>query len=234
MHSERVSQLSLEASLRFHSQEVHMSSLRDHVSRLENVPACLAASRVTDSPDSDPTAIYVALRQKLRESEQREQQLAQRADHLHAELVDCQDQAEYAADQANYNIAGADREHQAALATLTKDVDDLMTETQEQTQAVLDTVNAQLRHETLCYHDECSAARALRSEVVLLTANQTRPASPASNQFRSPFGSPPKSLAASVGLNTLGVIPPLPTHVSQGRIHRRGGLQDFGCQVQND
>ena len=101
------------------------------------------------------------MRQKLRESEQREQLLAQKADHLHAELVDCQDQAEYAADQANYDMASADQEHKATLATLTKDVDDLMTETQEQTQAVLTTVNAQLRYETQCYQVECSAARAL-------------------------------------------------------------------------
>ena len=106
MHAERVAQLSLEASMRFQSQEVDRCSLRDHVSRLENELACLAASRVTAGPDSDPTAIYVVLRQKLRESEQREQQLAHRADHLHDELVDCQDQAEYAAEQANYDMAG--------------------------------------------------------------------------------------------------------------------------------
>ena len=128
----------------------------------------------------------------------------------HAELVDCQDQAEFASQQANYDMEGMDREHQSALAAMTKDIDDLMTEAQEQTQAVLPTVNTQLRHETQCYHDECSAARALRSEFALLTANQTRPASPASNQFRSHFGTPPKSSAASVGLNAFGVIPSLP------------------------
>ena len=71
MHAERVAQLSFEASMRFQSQEVHMCSLRDHVSRLAIELACLAASRVTAGPDSDPTAIYVALRQELRESEQR-------------------------------------------------------------------------------------------------------------------------------------------------------------------
>ena len=207
--------------MKFQSQEVHICALRDELARRESEIARHVADRAAAGLVSDPTVAIVSLTHKLRESEQREQQLAHRSDHLHAELVDCQDQAEFASQQANYDMEGMDREHQSALAAMTKDIDDLMTEAQEQTQAVLTTVNIQLRHETQCYHDECSAARALRSEFALLTANQTRPASPASNQFRSPFGTPPKSLAASVGLNAFGVIPPSPCFAGTNPLPRR-------------
>ena len=109
-----------------------MCALRDELARRESeiarhVADCAAASLV-----SDPTVAIVSLTHKLRESEQREQQLAHRSGHLHAELVDCQDQAEFASQQANYDMEGMDREHRTALHSMTKDIDDLMTETQEQ------------------------------------------------------------------------------------------------------
>ena len=53
------------------------------------------------------------------------------------------------------------REHRAAMAKMTKDVDDMMTQVQEQTEAMMANANAQLKHETQCFHDECSVARAL-------------------------------------------------------------------------
>ena len=87
----------------------------------------------------------------------------------------------------------------------------MMAEVQGQTEAMMAGVSAQLNHETQCFHDECSVARALRSDLALLASNQTRPASPASNQFRSPFGTPPKSVVASLGGNVFGAIPELPS-----------------------
>ena len=186
MHNERVRQLSLDATIRIQAQDVQLHSLRDVVAKLENERACRAADHVSASPDD--TAIFTGLRERLRVSEGRERELQHRSDHLRAELVDCQDHAEFASEQAAYEMEGLHREHQVSLAAMTKDIDDLMNETQEQTQSVVNTFGEQLKHETQCYYDECSAARLLRSEIAVLVANQTRPASPASNHFRSPFG----------------------------------------------
>ena len=100
MHNERVAQLSQEANMKFQSQEVHMCALRDELARRESEIARYAAGRAGASLVSDPIVAIVSLTYKLRESEQREQQLAHRSDHLHAELVDCQDRAEFASQQA--------------------------------------------------------------------------------------------------------------------------------------
>ena len=131
MHNERVAQLSQEANMKFQSQEVHMCALRDELARRESEIARYAADRAGASLVSDPTVAIASLTHKLRESEQREQHLAHMSDHLHAELVDCRDQAEFASQQANYDMEGMDRERQSALAAMTKDIDDLMTEAQE-------------------------------------------------------------------------------------------------------
>ena len=140
MHNERVRQLSLEATLRIQAQEVQLHSLRDVVTRLEGERACRAAEGV--SAGSDSAAASVGLRERLRESERREHELSHRSDHLHAELVDCQDHAEFASQQAEYDLEGLHREHQTALAAMTKDIDELMNETQEQTQSMVDTFSS--------------------------------------------------------------------------------------------
>ena len=114
------------------------------------------------------------------------------------------DKVEFAAQQADYEMEGLTREHRAALAKMTKDVDVMMAEVQGQTAAMKAGVSAQLKHETQCFHDECSVARALRSDIALLAASQTHPASPASNLFTSPCGTPPKSVVASFGEKAFG------------------------------
>ena len=131
MHNERVAQLSQEATMKFQAQEVHMCALRDELARRESEIARHVADRAAASLTSDPTVVIVSLKHKLRESEQREEQMALRSDHLYDELGDCRDQAEFASQQANYDMEGMGREHQTALAAMTKDIDDLMTETQE-------------------------------------------------------------------------------------------------------
>ena len=75
--------------MRFQAQEVHSCALRDELARLESELARNAAERASASLVSDPTVAIVSLTHKLRGSEQREQQLAHRSDHLHAELMDC-------------------------------------------------------------------------------------------------------------------------------------------------
>ena len=111
--------------MKFHAQEVHLCALRDELARRESELARNAAERASASIVSDPTVAIVSLTHELRESEQREQQLAHRSDHLHAELVDCQDQAEFASQQAEYDLEGLHREHQTAIAAMTKDIDEL-------------------------------------------------------------------------------------------------------------
>ena len=104
----------------------------------------------TGSPlTSTPTLKELSLLCSKNSEDQREERLwTIRENQLCSELREYHDKVDYASQQADYEMEGLTREHRATLAKMTKDVDVMMAEVQEQTESMMASVSAQLKHET--------------------------------------------------------------------------------------
>ena len=138
------------------------------------------------------------------------------------------DRLDLAARQSRCEVEGLAHEHQTTLAMMSHEFDVMMSELQGRTENVMEDLSAQLKHESRCFHDECSVAHGLRSaaaaaaaaaDLALLAASKTHSTSPVSHLYRSPLGTPPKSLVALADGRVFGVVPELPTFQRDGSVY---------------
>ena len=236
-HGQQVTELRLAAQASIHSQETRSRALEQELVRLQGelihssqckAPVNGGGGSSSAVDDAKAHGTIAALLQEVGAARDRERRWAGHEQDLYAENKQLIDRLDHLAAKAHQDQEDVQCEHRAALAMMSHNVDVMMNEVQERTEHIMADLSAQLKHESRCFHDECSVVHDLRSaaaaaaaaaDLALLAASRTHSTSPVSHLYRSPLGTPPKSLVAPADGRVFGVVLELPTFQRDGSVY---------------
>ena len=197
---------------------VNVSASRAAAAAVAAAAAAAATAAAAAADVAGPHDTIVALQNELRAAEHEKRTWLDEKVQLRDEIRARDDRLDLAARQSRCEVEGLAHEHKATSAMMSHEFDVMMSELQGRTENVMEDLSAQLKHESRCFHDECSVAHGLRSaaaaaagaaDLALLAASKTHSTSPVSHLYRSPLGTPPKSLVACLQSRAAVGGPPL-------------------------
>ena len=166
-------------------------------------------------------------RQEIDAAQDRERRWAGRERELHSEIVQLNEMLDDQARQAHYDNEDLRCERRDALAEMTHNVDEMISQVQQRAEGMMADIDERLQHETQFYRDECAVVSGLRSDLALLAAAKTHQTSPTSTQFKSPVGTPPKSVVAPLDGHRFGVIPARPTFKQDDSVFEASSIHEL-------